>query len=192
VICINHEYYGEIIPKRKNTKTRLAKIIFGFLGKGFVGAARFDSKVKEEILEWQELTTVVLKVEPFGPCMIIQKKEAELYYIGTEEPDKAHLVIAFKNIEAAILVLTGKIGISQAYAEHRMTIKGDIALAMSVVRCMYIVEVYLFPNFINRKILKKIPKKGTSTFKIYKSAVFGVSHMKKINKSDCEGFFLIF
>lgn len=174
MIYIKHEYYGEIIPKRKNSKIRLAKIIFEFLGKGFVGAAYFDSKVMKEVSEWEELTTVVLKVEPFGPCMVVQKKEGKLHYKGRKEPNKAHLVIAFKNIEAAILVLTGKIGISQAYAEHRMMIKGDIAFGMSVVRCMYIVEAYLFPNFINRKILKKIPEKRTSTFKIYRSAIFGV------------------
>jgi hypothetical protein len=101
----------------------------------------------------------------------MKKKNNMLYYCGKSEID-ADLSIYFKNIEAALLVLMGKIGIGQAFAEHRFVVKGDIMESMSLVRCLNIVEAYLFPNFIAKKILKKVPIKETSSISIYIRTIF--------------------
>ncbi|MCJ7689563.1 MAG: hypothetical protein MUO60_09635 [Clostridiaceae bacterium] len=117
---------------------------------------------------------MLIKVEANGPCLVMKKINNKLYYCGKSEID-ADLSIYFKNIEAALLVLTGRIGIAQAFAEHRFIVKGDIMESMSLVRCLNIVEAYLFPNFIVKKILIKVPKKETSSVHVYLRTILATS-----------------
>lgn len=171
-IFISEKIYSEVKPGKKRFKTALAKIILFFLGRGFKVCASMDSRIKHEVGCLDDGMTIMMRVDPNGPCMAVRKISGKLEYIGSSCLDDADMSIYFKNIEAAILVLTGQIGIAQAYAEHRFTLKGDIALGMSVVRCMNIIEAYLFPKFISRKILKKVPEKEVSTARIYISIIF--------------------
>jgi hypothetical protein len=55
-------------------------------------------------------------------------------------------------------------GTPQGYAEHRMSVKGDLAKAMSLIRCLNLVEFYLFPGFIARRILKRLPAMNLRRF----------------------------
>lgn len=153
-------------------KKSVCSFIFRFLGKGFSACAKYDSRVKAEIDSLPEGFTIVLGIAPSGPYMSMKKQDNKLKYTGLTEDKSAGLIISFKNIEAAFLVLTGRIGIDQAYAEHRFTLKGDIAYGMTVVRCMHLVENYLFPKFITKKILKRMPQKEVSSFRIYMAAIF--------------------
>lgn len=158
--------YKELVKGKKQLKKQLAKIILWFLGRGFQVCAKLDSSVKGEVDEWRDNYSLLIKVEGNGPCLVMKKKNNLLYYCGKSEID-ADLSIYFKNIEAALLVLMGRIGIGQAFAEHRFVVKGDIMESMSLVRCLNIVETYLFPNFIVKKILRKVPEKETNSVHVY-------------------------
>ena len=83
------------------------------------------------------------------------------------------LEITYKSIDVAFLMFTGRLGVSKAYAEHRFTLKGEIGKAMSLVRCIDIVEAYLFPKFITKNILKEIPKKSMGLVRCYGNVLFG-------------------
>jgi len=170
---IKGHVYKEIKPGKKRGKTFLAKTVFWFLGRGAQATAKYDSNAKAEVYSWEDGMTILLKVESNGPVMAIGKRKGKLLYLGSKEIT-ADITIYFKNIEAALLVLTGRIGIAQAFAEHRFTLKGDIAEGMSVVRCLTTVEAYLFPKFITKKIIKRMPKKECSSFKVYTATLFGI------------------
>lgn len=159
---------------RNKFKNTIAKTIFRFLGRGFQCAALYDDNIRNEIKNIEELTVVMLKVEPLGPQMLMQKRGSKMLYIGSKETKRVDIAICFKNIDAALMVLTGQIGIDRAYAEHRFTLKGDIFSTMPLVRALYIVEAYLFPSFIAKKILKSIPKRTTNRLKIYSGLLFGI------------------
>lgn len=45
---------------------------------------------------------------------------------------------------------------------------------MSFVRCVDIIEGYLFPSFITRHILKGAPVKEQSSLAVYRKVLFGV------------------
>lgn len=158
-------------PGKKRLKTWMIKVIFWFLGRGAQAAALLDSRIMEEVEAWEEGTTVLLKVECFGPAMLIGKRQGRLMFLGLRE-DEANLVIFFKNIDAALLVLTGRIGIDRAFAESRYSMRGDINFGMSLVRCLCLVEAYLFPAFITRRILKRMPKKQISSLRVYGRIIF--------------------
>lgn len=155
-------------------KRMLIKTVFWFLGRGIQSVASFDKTVKEEIRIYDEGTTVMLMVDPFGPYMVMQKKGEKLIYLGKKEVVNADIIIRFKSIEAAILVLTGQIGIDRAYAQHRYVVKGDLYLSMPIVRALSIVEAYLFPKFITKKILKEMPKRTNNKISIYVATLLGI------------------
>ncbi|MGD9677282.1 MAG: SCP2 sterol-binding domain-containing protein [Vulcanibacillus sp.] len=166
--------YKEIVPGSKQFKSFVAKIVMWFLGRAIIASASLDSYVQREVTTWNDNSIIMLKVNDFGPSVAIRKENGKLILLGVREVENPDLAIYFKNIEAALLVLTGQLGIAQAFAEHRYTLKGDIGFAMSFVRVIYIVEDYLFPPFVTRKILKSTPNKTSSRFKIYKATLFGV------------------
>ena len=163
-----------VIPKRKRFKVFVVKIVFWFLGRALQAASRHDSYVKKEIENWPEGLRLALKARSNGPYLVMEEKNGKLRYLGNKK-SSADFAVYFRSIEAALLVLTGRIGIADAYAQHRFGMEGDLlAYGMPFVRCLNIVEAYLFPKFITKKILKRMPKRGTNSFVIYMGTLFGV------------------
>lgn len=64
-------------------------------------------------------------------------------------------------------------GLAQAYAYHAFTLSGDIADVMKLARMVNLVEAYLFPRFITRRILTDIPPLRTSPLKVYAKLAAG-------------------
>lgn len=152
-------------------KKVLASIIFWFLGRGFQACSAKDSKMKEEISVFDEGMIIMLKIYPKGPSMALKKQNGKIKYIGSNETS-GDIIIYFKNMNAAIRVLTGRQSISEAYAQHKFLVKGEISQGMILVRCLNILEGYLFPSFITSKILSDKPKKEVSSFNIFFSILF--------------------
>lgn len=172
MFIIREEKYQEIKPGKKRIKTWLAGIILILLGKALGVVSSLDKRVQQEISDWYDTTIISMKIGINGPSMSVEKRNGRLVYLGSKDVP-ADLGVYFKNIEAALPALTGSMSIAQSFAEHRVGMKGDIALGMSLVRCLYIVESYLFPRFITKKIMQKVPEKIVSSFKIYTTVILG-------------------
>ena len=95
---------------------------------------------------------------------MLKKENEKLIRTETENID---LSISFKSIDILFKLVTGRLGVAQAYAEHRFLLKGDIKDAMSFVRVIDRTEGYFFPKFITKGILKQIPKREKSMLEIY-------------------------
>lgn len=171
---MDEKRYEDIVPGPKPLQTMLARVVLWFLGRGFQAAAALDGKVREETAGWPEHFIMVMKIEPRGPVMVMGKRKGEFVYLGSKEM-KADLAVSFKSIDAALRVLLGLTGIDQSFAEHRFSMKGDIiAYGMPLTRCLYRVEAYLFPPFIARRILKKMPEKQISMLRIYLKTLLNI------------------
>lgn len=159
--------------KRKisiSIKKAISKIILFFLYKGFKVAYKHDEQVKKEIESWEEGFSAKIDTGIKGIKLIIKKEDGKLKRL--KEANKADIEIIFKSIDAAFLMFTGRLGVSQAYAQHRFTLKGEICKAMSIVRCVDIVEAYLFPKIITKNILKAQPKKSMGLLRTYIAVIF--------------------
>lgn len=148
-------------------KVFISKIVLFFLYRGFKVLYKRDSRIKKELDNLEEGFILELKTYEHGPKLIIKKENNDI--VKLKETENADILICFKSIDSAFLVLTGRLGVSNAYAEHRFTLKGDIAVAMGVVRCVDLVESYLFPKFITKNILKEVPKREKSMLSIYRT-----------------------
>lgn len=143
----------------KTIKKIITRLVMFILGRAFQAASVLDKTILEEISKWDEGLVIRLQVLPKGPSLCIRKKENRIRYLifGTRQAD---LTINFKNIEAAFPVMAGLMGTEQGFAQNRMTVKGDIPLAMSLIRCINRLEALLFPAVISRRLLKRVPKMG--------------------------------
>ena len=133
-------------------KRRIIALVFFFLGRGFAASVRLDTRVRREVECWPDGTVVTIKVAPAGPQTSWRKSKDLFEHLGRKDVEPT-LLVTFKNADGALPVFLGMKGVLQAFAEHRSSLAGDIALGMSVVRCLHIVEGYLFPDVMTRRIL---------------------------------------
>ncbi|MDZ4178163.1 MAG: hypothetical protein U1E29_02845 [Coriobacteriia bacterium] len=136
----------------RRSKRLLAGVIFWVMGRGLVASARLDSRVRDEVAGWPEGSVVTLEMWPGTPRTSVRKADGRLTALGSHEVEST-LLVTFKSVRASVPVLLGMKAILQAFAEHRATVRGDLGLAMSLVRCLHIVEGYLYPDIMTRRIL---------------------------------------
>ena len=141
-------------------KKIISDIVLFFLYRGFEIVYKIEPRVKNEIDSWEDGFGVKIITCKNGPILHIKKENAKIEII-------------FKNFESAFLLLTGRMGISKAYAEHRFLLKGNIMDAMSFVRCTDIVECYLFPKIITKNILKEVVKRKQNILLVYLRVLIG-------------------
>ena len=148
------------LPPTKKIKTNLVTIVMSVLGRGFQKASRLDENIRSEVAAWPEKLIVKFKVNPDGPALTLQKnRQGSLDLINYDVEDNlVGVEISFHNIESAFLLFTAQIGATQANAEHRMSVRGDIGLTMSFIRCLNIVQAYLFPNIVARHVMRRVPE----------------------------------
>ncbi|MHA1778297.1 MAG: hypothetical protein ACTSUF_02415 [Candidatus Heimdallarchaeaceae archaeon] len=144
-------------PKRSKIKKLIVKFMFNVIGKSMVAVPKFDKEAKKEIDSWPENFVFGFVVQPFGPNMVIQKTAEGTLKVVKKKDVLLDLAIVFKNLDGAFRMTTLRIGVTEAYAEHRICVQGDVSLSMSLVRFLNIVEAYLLPRFILKRIMRKIP-----------------------------------
>lgn len=83
------------------------------------------------------------------------------------------VTIRFKSPDDAFRVFTGQIGIAKPMPNTDLPCGETWAWPCPFVRCVDIAEGYLFPAFLARRILKRLPKKEVSTARVYLAVLFG-------------------
>lgn len=152
-------------------KKIISRFILSILGKAMCKLSILDESIKSEIEVYEENFIIQIKILPTGDNIKLKKQNNRFILLKNENLEKIDLVINFKNVSSAYDILTGKNSIHQAYCENRLIVQGDIHLAMPLVRVLYMVEAYLFPNFISKKILKSTPKLTVNKLRVYASLI---------------------
>lgn len=154
-------------------KKAVSSIVLSALFGAFKQLSAMDSRMKEEVASWEDGIIYCLKASRKGPTLIIQKQGVSIRRLKTAPLSYHDVVIQFKNIDTAFKVLTGQMGLSQAYSAHAFTLQGDIQKAMSFCRCADLAEGYLFPRIISQRILKEVPQKQHFTLTVYLRILIG-------------------
>ena len=153
-------------------KEKISRVVLFFLYRATKVLAKEDSKIMREFQSWENGLSVAINCALNGPALYLIKNGNKLAKV--KKLEKADIDITFKSLDAAFLVLTGQIGISRAYSEHRFMLTGDISKTMSLVRAIDITEAYLFPSIMSKRIIKALPKKERSSLAIYRKVILGV------------------
>lgn len=157
----------------KKIKGLICRIVLYFLARGFKAGYMFDEDVKHEFDRLPENYTILIKSSIKGPNLYLKKTSGGIERCKLNADDNVDLILSFKCIESAFKVFLGQMSVATAYAQHRVTVKGDIADTVSLVICVNLIENYLFPKFITSKIFDILPIKKVSSVKFYRYVLFG-------------------
>lgn len=131
-----------------------------------------DSRIRAELSALPEGQTVKISVSPHEKSRALTFTVSNGTVKKTDKSPDIHIV--FKNEAMAFRVFTGRMGIAGAYAAHAFTLRGNINQTMGVVRVVDLVEGYLFPKFMTRRILKEVPQKELPTLCVYLRLIPGI------------------
>lgn len=155
-------------------KNFVCSVVFFFLYRGLRVLQKKDSRVRADLAAIPENFSLRLEASPKpGAASIVMVNHAGGLRRGKKKDD-AKIVVTFKSLNTAFRVVTGRMGISECYARHAFYLKGNINEAMGFIRGMEYVEAYLFPRFITKRILKRVPKKELPSLAVYAMVLTGV------------------
>jgi hypothetical protein len=131
------------------------------LATAFEMVSKGDPEFQREIADWEEGRTFSLGVLPDGPAITLRKAGGVIRYMG-KGIRNPKLTIFFKNIDCAFMPLAGLMGAHTAFIQHRAVLHGNIAEAMQTNRALAMVQNYLLPGPVLKRITKRPPKWTTA------------------------------
>ena len=153
-------------------KNFLMQIILHFLYRGIKVLNGKDTLITQELKRLPNYYKIKIEtdlVDARKLCIeIVDGKVKKI----KDENQKFDITIKFKDKDLAFKVFTGQKGIASAFSEHDFVLYGNIYEAMGITRVLEQVEGYLFPKFINKKILKEPVEREISIFKTYLLCLF--------------------
>jgi len=147
-----------IKPGHKLLKRGIVKTGFLALGRAIESASHFEKDVIKEIANWPEGFSFNMTVLPYGPNLVMVKRKGVMKMLHVWKKDDANLIVEIKNLSTAFKMITTQLGAHNVFAQHKIGVIGNVADSMKLIRVIYIAEGYLFPEILNKNILKKSPK----------------------------------
>lgn len=140
-------------------------IVLRVVHAALVELQQHDSRVAREFANMPEGLSYSIHTGHNGPTLHVVWQGGKLRRVRSL--DKASCTLHIKSMALAFRLFTGQMGLAQAYAAHAFTMAGEVADVMRLARLVNIVEAYLFPNFINRRIMTDIPKPEVCFLRTY-------------------------
>ncbi len=145
---------------------QMNRLVLAVLLRGLRVLYRSDDRVRAEMDSWRKGLTLKLVCGPGGAALAVRQDDA-CGVVQVRRAQRTDITMRFKSVSGAFQVLSGQVGISDAYARHLFALEGDIYQTMSFVRCVEYIEAYLFPGFMARRILREVPEKKLSSLRVY-------------------------
>ena len=153
---------------------RLKKMVVGIallaLGGTFEKVSKHSAELKQEIKTWKKGIVISLGVLPNGPSISLKEDNGTIRYLGRgyKNPD---VRILFKNMDSAFMPFTAQMGSHIAFVQHRALLHGNVVDGIKANRAMGIVQAYLLPGIVFKKVFK-LPPKLTLRQKLFKLYVY--------------------
>ena len=147
-------------PQSRPVRKFYVSVLMWFLKRALQAASSVDREIKAECLRLSDNFSFRFRVHPFGPEMALTlNAERRLRVLTPKEyPESFDVDIRFKHLQAAMLLFTFREGTTEAFARDRMVVYGNLPEALSIVRILNIVEVYLLPKFLAKRAVKAYPR----------------------------------
>ena len=171
----------EIQAGGKPFKRAYISIFLWFTGRAIQAAAKTDKEVKKEFDALPDDFAFGMGCLPNGPWMVVGKENGRVKYLGSN-PNirRLHVRLIIKSLDAAFLILTFQESTALASTRNRLMTDGEVPYALSVVRIIDIVEVYLLPRIIASLAVKRYPswwsmgRKLSGRIGVYTRALLGI------------------
>ncbi len=135
----------------------LSLLMFVFK-KGMAFLSKKDSEFIKIIDELPENFGFLITVKNTHLSVSMKKSKGVLIYAKNQK--KFDLILEFSNLCSAFLVFAGFIPQYQAFAEHRLSIKGSISDALCLTDAINRLQTVIFPDIISKKLIKEFEGSG--------------------------------
>jgi hypothetical protein len=126
------------------------------IGELLQAASIVDPVVRREVAGFPEGLEIAISVFGDDTSVRLRHERNRLIRRSPAGTASADLEIVFKHISHAFLVFSFQEGTAQATANDRLFTRGEIALAMRLVRCLCRVEAVTLPSFVARRALRTL------------------------------------
>ena len=139
------------------------RLMMWLVGRLLQAASAVDPVVRREVAALPENFSFAMRIHS-GIAGVALRRDGDRLVTFRPAPDAGHpLVFEFKHVTHAFLVLAFVEGTARAFANDRMTLGGDAALAMKIVRCLNRMECIVLPKFVAARAVKHYPPIGLGT-----------------------------
>lgn len=120
--------------------------------------SQVDETIQREVKALPDGFVFRMEVMPGSPSLTMQTRGNSLAIVAEDSSLSPDLTIRFKHVSHAFLVFSFQEGTAVAFANDRMLLDGNTALAMKIVRCLNRVEAVVLPKIIAERAVKTYPE----------------------------------
>jgi hypothetical protein len=131
---------------------QVVALMFDVMGRLLEAASRTDPVMQREIAGFPEGLTIGFALLGDSLTMRVRVHEGQFLRVSTEQ--RPELEIVFKHVSHAFWVLTFQESTAVAFAHERAITRGETALAMRFVRCLYRMQALALPERVVERALK--------------------------------------
>lgn len=132
--------------------------MMGLISRLLQAGSQVDEEIKKEVNALPDGFIFKMEVMPELASFTMQKRANSLQILTNDPSVKSDLTIKFKHISHAFLVFSFQEGTAVSFANDRLLLDGNTALAMKMVRCLNRVESVVLPKIVAEKAVKTYPE----------------------------------
>ncbi len=156
---------------RRAFKIGIIAIVLRVVHAALVELRELDSRVAQEFERFPAGLSYTICTGFGGPTLHVQWQGGRLLRRAALAAPVCSLRI--KSLPLAFQLFTGQMGMAQAYARHAFTMSGEVADVMRLSRLVNIVESYLFPRVMTRRIMTDVPEPEVCFLRAYARIAWG-------------------
>lgn len=156
---------------KRTLQSLTVAVVLRIVHAAIVELYKLDDRVARELDRLPDGSTYAIHASASGPHLYVEWKDAVLRRVSNL--DQAGCAIDIKSMPLAFSLFTGQMGLAQGYARHAFSVAGDVSDVMRLARLISLVEAYLFPKFMTRRILTDVPPVQCCPLRVYARLAVG-------------------
>jgi hypothetical protein len=128
------------------------------LKRGAISISHFNKEVRQELKAWPDGFRIKIAVKNDSIGIAWKKSNSSLK--SSSLKGDFDLEVYFKNLSIAFKVITSLSNVPEAFTQNRVQAYGHVPDSMILVRILNVVQSYLFPPIISKRVLKRVPQFG--------------------------------
>ncbi len=173
-MSLNHIKLHKSLDKNSklslSMQTKYAQTMFYIIANGLVSASHYDKTIRQELQGYPIGLTIKMQVLPNYASFVVQVTDQHILKVIQQE--HADVTVYFKHLQLAMLVLSFQESTTQAFANDRMTVDGDIGYATRFVRILNQLQALILPKVIAERAIKRYPDLSLSAKLITASRIY--------------------
>lgn len=151
---------ARVMPETTPAIRAYVAFMMAFIARGLCAASRVDEVAKADVAGLPRGFTFEMGVLPNGPTLRLRRTDEGTLVEEEVTGERPELGIRFKHLRHALVSFTFQESTARSFADDRMLIDGDPALAMRMQRILDRLLFLTLPEAISVKALKRLPKVG--------------------------------